>query len=187
MAKITGPDKYEIPAGGGVVFHDQELVDWKPTTSNKTRPFLVCSIVSGKGSIAREKGMFVAPMSNKFAEVKVLIEAEDGSAKKEVTIKIGKGNHSNKKKKIKLKIGIQQPVKAGREGVQLPIESLNDPNGKKNFTCRIISSARPIGRVEKNGFYWPPFHLDQTEMVEVEVVLSDSSKKIVLDFLVVPN
>lgn len=86
---------------------------------------------------------------------------------------------------IEIKADIQTPVKAGKNKAKLPIRVINDINGEDNFTCRIINSTRPIGRLEANGIYWPPFQVNQQETITVEAISkTDSSKKVIFDFIV---
>ncbi len=74
--------------------------------------------------------------------------------------------------------GPQPEIRAGQGPIQLNILSLDDPEGDKNFTCKIVSFPH-LGTVKHGGMYYPPKRVYKTETVTIEARLNiDPSQKI---------
>jgi len=67
--------------------------------------------------------------------------------------------------------GPQPEIRAGQGPVQLNILSLDDPEGDRNYTCKIVSFPQ-LGVVKNGGIYYPPKRVYETEQVTIESCLN---------------
>ncbi len=165
--KITPKTNLDIMSGGEIQFYGvsgDEPVNMR---------WEIVSPAREKGEISQE-GLYRAPEIVKN-HLDVKIRGIDRNSGNQKTVKVPLVP-------IEMKARTQLPVHAGQNELQLAIESLNDPAGKNNFVCKIISVPL-IGKVSDGGKFLPPRRIRNIVLIQVEATSSlDDTKKCVLDF-----